>query len=177
MMARHLSDEALLLTLEGNTPASAHLDACPDCAGRLAEATGGFDLARAAHMPEPSPLYWEAFRHQVGRRIEMDGAGPSGSWRWAWMPLLAAAAVAVVVAIPFWKAPLATPAPVLPAWSALPPADQDDGLAVLEGVDLAAADLPAVTDERGVAEALADLSDDEAHAVEAALGPRPEGQL
>lgn len=176
-MARHLSDEALLEALEENTPAIAHLDSCAECAGRLAEAAAGLGLARDAQMPEPSPLYWEAFRHQVGRRIETDGGGRSGSWRWAWMPLVAAAAVAIVVAVPLWKAPPAPPAPILPAWSALPPADQDDGLAVLEGVDLADADLPAVADERGVAESLADLSDDEAHAVEAALRPRPEGQL
>lgn len=172
MMARHLSDEALLEALEGNTPGLAHLDSCADCAGRLAEAADGLGLARGARVPEPSPLYWEAFRHQVGRRIETVGAGRS--WRWAWMPLVAAAAVAIIVAVPLWKAP---PAPVLPAWSALPPADQDDGLAVLEGVDLADADLPAVADERGAAESLADLSDDEAHAVEAALRPRPAGQL
>jgi hypothetical protein len=176
MMARHLSDEALLDALEGNTPARAHLDSCADCAGRLAEVADGLGLARGARVPEPSPLYWEAFRHQVGRRIETEGAGRS--WRWAWMPLVAAAAaVALVVGLPLLKAPSVPPAPVLPAWSALPPADQDDGLAVLEGVDLADADLPAVVDERGVAESLADLSVDEAHAVEAALRPRPAGQL
>ena len=55
--------------------------------------------------------------------------------------------------------------PVLPAWSALPPADQDAGLAVLEGLDIADADLSAVDGERGVVESLADLSDEESRCV------------
>ncbi len=65
---------------------------------------------------------------------------------------------------------------MLPAWSALPPADQDTGLAVLAGLDIADADLPAVDGERDVVESLADLSDEDARAFQDALRNR-EGAL
>ena len=131
-------------------------------------------LARDAEVPEPSPFYWEAFRRSVERRIESDSTGRSR--RWAWLPLVATAA-AVLLAVPALRPALApAPAAVLPAWSALPPADQDTGLAVLEGLDIADADLSAVEGERDVVEALADLSDDEAREFQDALRNR-EGAL
>lgn len=175
-MARHVTDETLLDVLEGTAEAESrgHAESCAACAARVEEARGGRALARAAEVPEPSPLYWEAFRRNVGRRIESESAGRS--WRWAWLPVVAAAA-AMLLAVPALRPALSTaPAPVLPAWSALPPADQDAGLAVLEGLDIADADLSAVDGERGVVESLADLSDEEVSAFRDALQSR-EGAL
>jgi len=173
-MARHVTDETLLDVLEGTADPESrrHADACADCAERVKEARGGRALAREAEVPEPSPLYWEAFRRNVGRRIESDSTGRG--WRWAWLPVVAAAA-AVLLAVPALRPPSA-PAPLLPAWSALPPADQDAGLSVLAGLDIADADLSAVDGERDVVESLADLSDEEARAFQDALSNR-EGVL
>ena len=173
-MARHVTDERLLDVLEGTADAESrrHAETCAACAERVEEARGGRVLARDAEVPEPSPLYWEAFRRNVERRIESDSTGRSR--RWPWLPVVAAAA-AVLLAVPALR-PAFAPAPVLPAWSALPPADQDTGLAVLEGLDIADADLSAVDGERDVVEALADLSDDEAVEFQDALRNR-EGAL
>lgn len=175
-MARHVTDETLLDVLEGTADAESrrHAETCAACAERVEEARGGRVLAREAEVPEPSPLYWEAFRRNVERRIESDATGRS--WRWAWLPVVAAVA-AVLLAVPALRPAFApAPAAVLPAWSALPPADQDTGLAVLEGLDIADADLSAVDGERDVVEALADLSDDEAREFQDALRKR-EGAL
>ena len=173
-MARHVTDETLLDVLEGTADAESrrHAEACAACAERVEEARGGRELAREAEVPEPSPLYWEAFRRTVGRRIESESAGRS--WRWAWLPV-AATAAAVLLTVPALR-PSFSPVPVLPAWSALPPADQDAGLAVLEGLDIADADLSAVDGERDVIESLADLSDEESRAFQDALRNR-EGAL
>lgn len=174
-MARHVTDETLLDVLEGTAVAGSrrHVEACAACAARVEEARGGRALAREAEVPEPSPLYWEALRRNVGRRIEKDSAGRS--WRWALLPMVATAA-AVLLALPVMRPSFSpAPAPLLPAWSALPPVDQDAGLAVLEGLDIADAELSA-DGERDVVESLADLSDEEAWAFQAALGSR-EGAL
>ena len=170
-MSRHLTDERLLEALEGAAEAEArgHLESCLACASRVEEGRRGLALAGDAEVPEPSPLYWEAFRRSVGRRIEAERTGRS--WRRTWLPVLAAAAGLALV-VPALRGPERTPAPpavVLAAWSALPPAEEDDGLAVLEGLALADADLPVVEGQRSVAEALAALSDEEARAVRDAL--------
>jgi len=169
-MATHLTDEKLMDTLFGtlDVPASAHLAACPACAARLEEVRAGLDAARTAEVPEPSPLYWEAFRRQVGGRIEREGA--ARRWRWTLVPAFAAAAALLVLVPLSWRGPaVPSPAPALPAWSALPPADEDDGLDVLEGVALAEAELPAVTSRRAVVESLAELTADEVEALGDAL--------
>jgi hypothetical protein len=174
-MARHVTDETLLDVLEGTADAESrrHAEACAACAEKVEEARGGRAVAREAEVPEPSPLYWEALRRNVERRIEKDST--PRSWRWAWLPVVATAA-AVLLVLPVLRPPFPpAPAPLLPAWSALPPVDQDAGLAVLEGLDIADADLSA-DGERDVVESLADLSDEEARAFQAALGNR-EGAL
>ena len=89
----------------------------------------------SADVPEPSPLYWDAFRRQVGRRSAEEpparGLAPVASRPW-----LAPAAAAVAL---LWRwssrrerAAGAVAAPALPAWSALPPREDDAGLDVLE---------------------------------------------
>ena len=170
-MSMHLTDERLLEVMEdeADAEARAHVESCAACAKRLREARDGLALAREAWVPEPSPPYWEAFRRSLGQRIEDEGA--ARGWRWVLVPILATAA-SLAILVPALHRPVATspsPIPVLAAWSALPPADQDDGLEVLEGVALADADLPVVDGERNAVESLADLSDDEARDVGDAL--------
>jgi hypothetical protein len=168
-MARHLSEDEIADALfERGSPARReHLQACSDCAGRLAVASEGLTVAREAEVPEPSPLYWEAFRRQVDRRIGAEGAPP----RRAWLVPLATAAAIAVLAVPFLRPPATDPPKPasLPSWSSLPPAEEDDGLAVLRAVSLADSDLLSVRESRGMDDVLTDLSDDETVALTEAL--------
>ena len=70
-MAKHLSEERLQDVVDGaaDEDARAHVTVCPGCRRRADEAALGLALAHEADVPEPSPLYWEAFRRQVGRRL------------------------------------------------------------------------------------------------------------
>jgi anti-sigma factor RsiW len=141
----------------------AHAAACTECAARVEEARAGLALAGSADVPEPSPLYWEAMRRNVERRIAEE---PRRASRWAWLAPLAAAAVAVVALttgrVP---APAAAPEPTLAAWSALPPADEDVSLEVLEGLVVTTGDLGPLDEDQGMAAFLAGLSDEEGRAL------------
>ena len=167
-MSRHLSDESLLRLAQGGDAGGdrAHASACARCAGRVEEARAGLDLAHRAHVPEPSPLYWEAMRRSVERRIAQE---PRRSAAWTWLaPVVATAAAAVLVVVLTTgrtHAPAGLPAPTLPAWSALPPAEDDASLVVLEGVAIADGDLGTLDEGRGVGAFLADLSDEEYRAL------------
>jgi hypothetical protein len=170
-MTRHLSEESLLaLAEDGGTGADrAHLAACPDCAAQAEAAREGLALARRADVPEPSPLYWGAMRRSIERRIEEDRA--RARW-WTWIaPLAATAGAVLVVALASGRAPspAASPAPVLPAWSALPPAEDDASLEVLEGLAVPDAGIEAFDQELGVGSLLADLSDEESRALAESL--------
>lgn len=165
-MLAHLSEETLMDVVDGTASPGAreHAASCESCRARVAEAAEAWGLAADSVVPEPSPLYWEAFRRQVGRRIE--GERRPGAWRPAWLLPLAAAAAALLVALPVVRSPRAVPSPsplavVLPAWSALPPTEEDDGLEVLRAVATADADLAAGFERAGVQEMLSDLSDEE----------------
>jgi hypothetical protein len=140
------------------------------------EAGHGRARALSADVPEPSALYWEAFRRQVGRRLVHEDRT---SWRWRLIPLVAAAA-ALIVVVPSLRAPRPNPgsrAALLPAWSALPPADDDPGLEVLEGFAASQGELLPAR-EGHVAELLGDLSDEESQALADALRDKlKDGQL
>lgn len=164
-MSRHLSEERLLDAAESvvETADRAHLEECEKCRALRDEVRAGLLLAREADVPEPSPLYWEAFRRQVGRRISEDRSHGR-----SWLLPLAAAAAAAAFLIPLrgGVGPKGTSAAhVLPAWSALPPAEEDDGLVLLAGSGVAESDLAALAESRDVEEMLGDLSDEEQAAV------------
>jgi hypothetical protein len=171
-MPTHLTDETLIDLLEETAGAEArrHAAECRLCEARLQEAQAGRRLATSAEVPEPSPLYWEHFRRQVGRRLE--AREPRWWPRLVWGPVLAAAA-AVVIAVWVPATPRGvgqTPAPVLPAWSALPPAESDEGLAVLAAIAPRAGEaLGVVADCRDLGNCLAELSDEESRALAEAL--------
>jgi len=177
-MSLHLSDERLADALLSGTvddAALAHLRACSTCAGRLAEAEAGLALARRDDVPEPSPLYWEALRRNVGRRVADEPR--RASWI-AWLAPVAAAAGVAALAIAHRPigapVPLASPtaAAALPSWSALPPLDDDEALPVLEGVVAVAGS--GWDEGKGPDEYVAGLSEDEQAVVAAALA-RPAG--
>jgi hypothetical protein len=171
-VTRHVPDESLADLAEGRgTDAQrAHVRACGGCAARLEEVRSALEIARRADVPEPSPLYWEAMRRNVGRRIEEE---PRRSLRWAWLgPLAAGAALAALFALTAGRthAPSATPDPGLPAWSALPPAEDDPSLVVLEGlVATETRGLGSLDEGGGVGLFLAGLSDEDYRALAESL--------
>jgi anti-sigma factor RsiW len=176
-MAGHLSEARLVEALEGlgDEGTREHLAECEACAARLGEMERTVRLASGAEVPEPSPLYWETFRQQVGRRIEE--APPRAGWSRFWVPGLAAAVVAglaIVSFVPASHPPLATPTGVLPAWSALPE-DDDAAMTVLRSLGPSEDDIEPFEGGGGVAERIAGLSDDESRRLAEALRGEWEG--
>lgn len=165
-MSTHLSEARLVDLLDGGSGAESdeHLRSCAGCRAQLEEARAGLALALGAEMPEPSPLYWETFHRQVDRRL----VGRGRAWgRWLW-PALAAAAAAglVMVALPQRAPDTPPPAHVLAAWSALPAADDDPSLEIVESV---AVHLGPEAECEGLDECVADLSDEESGTLAALL--------
>jgi hypothetical protein len=164
-MVSHVPESKLLDVLEGTDADRAHIEACAQCQARLAEAQAGLALAAGAEVPEPSPLYWDALRRQVSRRLDEESALRPAFWRRVPLgPALAAAVVlaGIVAYLPLaGHHPTAVPERPLPAWSALPPADEDEGLDVLRAVAPAVADASVPAPCAGVADCVADLSDEE----------------
>jgi hypothetical protein len=168
-MRAHVPETRLLDVLEGSSGADRdHLDACAECRSRLDEARAGLALALKADVPEPSPLYWDSLRRQVSQRLDEDSARRPAR-RWSWLPPALAAAALLVGVVTFVPRATPPPGPVaeapLPAWSALPPADEDAGLDVLRAVAPAVADAAPSVGCDGVVECLADLSDEESQAL------------
>ena len=170
-MRRHLSEQSLLDLAEsgGGSAERAHVAACVTCSSRVEDLRATLAAASRADVPEPSPLYWEAMRRNVGRRIAEE---PTRSWS-AWLaPAVATAAVAVVaVALTIGRPVVPRPVvePPLPSWSALPPAEDDPSLAVIEGLAMADGSLGAMEEGRGVGAFLAGLSDEDYQALEESL--------
>jgi hypothetical protein len=164
-MRVHLSEESTIDAVNGEASPEVrrHLEACPECSARVAECAAACDLAVGAPVPEPPPLYWETFRKQVGRRV----AEETGRRRLSpWLAPVLAAAAAVLIAVSFQRggapaAPVPSTVAVLPAWTALPPAEEDAGLAVLQAFELTDGTLEGALPVESVAGALADLSEDE----------------
>jgi hypothetical protein len=158
-MREHARDDELMDVVEGTASAEVrrHVLECASCHEKLAEASEGLDLARAADVPEPSPVFWESFRRQVGHRV-----GEGTRWRMvAWAPALAAAA-ALALGIGVLKpGPDAVqPVSTLPAWSASLTAD--DPFAQLETTD---SDALAAAACRRLADCLTGLSEEETSAL------------
>lgn len=186
-MAKHLTEEVLLAAAHGDEDPAlrTHLEVCAACRERLAEAKEGLDLARgASDVPEPSPLYWESFRLQVGQRIAAEGepSGPVAFWRRFGLASLIPAVAAVALLVAFLPALRrnvggASPPAVLPAWQALPASADDAGLDVLRGLALQGRDLQAAAECGSVVDCLGEMNDEESEALADALrGELPEGR-
>lgn len=177
-MSGHLSDARLVEALDGleDAASKAHLQGCGACAARVRDLERTARLASDAEVPEPSPLYWETFREQVGRRLEEEPT--RAGWSRFWVPGLAAAVLASLAIVSFIpsRPPVATPAPALPAWSALPEGD-DAAMSVLQSLDPSEEDVEYSEGIQGIADRIASLSDDESRRVAETLrgewkGPR-----
>jgi hypothetical protein len=166
-MRSHLEDDVLLDVIEGAASLEAirHARECAECALRMDEARVGLALAAGADAPEPSPLFWDAFRRRVASAIETEP--PRRRFGFFVPALLAAGAVAAVVTfLPIDRGPALLPPAPLVASSALPVSDEG------AGVDSASAD---DLECRDVAACVASLTDEEsralAEALRAELGP------
>jgi hypothetical protein len=171
-MSAHVRHEDLMDVAEdvASPEARRHVEGCASCRARVETARAGWDLARDADVPEPPPLYWQAFRGKVRGRVAAER-----SWRRAvWMPALAAAAL--TAAAIGWLGPgrgPAAPAPTLPAWSASLPAD--DELIALATLDEGTG--AAVTGCNRLSDCLSDLSEEETDALADALKEELGGEL
>lgn len=132
-MTAHLTGETLMDALDGTLTGGAaeHAASCRECAFLLAEARAGLALAEKALVPEPAPAFWTTMRAGVAR--EVDHVHRARRALLFAPAALAAAAAIAVVALPRPEAPLA-PAVPMPAWSALPSAEEDPSLDMLESV-------------------------------------------
>jgi hypothetical protein len=171
-MRAHLSDQTMMDLLEGGgTPAEwSHVAACTTCRSRLDEARAAVELARGAEVPEPPGLYWEALRRNVSRRIAEEPQ--AARLPWSWLAAAAATTGALVVATTLLTHP---PAPSsagreLPAWSALPPVEEDLDLLVVSGFAVAEGGMAEWEEGRGLGAFVASLSDEESEALVEALG-------
>jgi hypothetical protein len=172
-MTAHLKDERLVEALEAgglqDETSRRHLRDCESCGARVRE-------LEETDVPEPSPLYWEAFRRQIASRL--DEAPRPFAGRRFWIPGLAAVAAAglVVASLVPWSpsgTSTASPRP-LPAWSALPE-DDDAALTVLQGLAPSDDDLDSLG-AGGVADRLAGLSDEDSRSLAEALRGEWEGR-
>jgi len=173
-MSGHLSEERLADVLDGGggPEAREHAATCRACGARLEAARAALALVLQTEVPEPPALYWEALRRNVGRRIDEEGRRRANRSRL----LVFATAAAVVLGVSIGRAPEEpAPAPALPAWSALPPADEDSGLAGLS-VLAAETDLAAWNAGRGLGAFVAELSEEESQTLVEALRTDPAGE-
>jgi hypothetical protein len=164
----HLSNGELVDNLLGSVAARAesHLTSCARCQGRLEELRQGLRSAREPEVPEPSPLYWEAFRRQVDERLDTRPA----AWSFGLRPVLATAAalVALVSFVPSYQ-PRPPAERSLPAWSALPPVADDAGFSMLQGLASSEDEWLAATHQPGVVGLVSGLSESERQALAEAL--------
>jgi len=169
-VTKHLSDESLMDMVDrvAEPPARVHVESCVECRVKVEEAREALSLAREADVPEPAPFYWQSLRRQVASGLEKS---PRRARHSLWVPpALAAAAVLAVVSFLPRTTPPEVPAPrTLPAWSALPPAEEDAGLEVLQGLGPVAGDTVAAVSCHDVAGCVASLSEEESRLLAEAL--------
>jgi hypothetical protein len=135
MRSRHLNDEeAARFVFNEACPADvvAHYERCDRCRERVATARESWRLVSEVDVPEPSPLFWEAQRRRISRSID---AAAAHSWTWRWVTA-AAAATALVAAVLIPRLSVTPEKPqsiiTIPAWSPLPPAEEDEILPIIE---------------------------------------------
>ncbi len=168
-MERHLSAESTIDLAEGRGRAEErrHLLGCEACRAQLEALRADLGALAGVEVPEPAPVYWEAFRRQVGRRLEAEPR--HRGWSWLWVPALAAAGVlALWVRVPPAPGPGPAAATSLPAWSALPASDDDAGLNVLQAL-ADGGQLSAAAGCLDLAACVEALSDEDAQALAEAL--------
>jgi len=96
----HLTPDELIDAMEGLLAADrqAHLATCDECQSQLASLSLTLSDAKAAGIPEPSPLFWQHFSERVATAIHHDAARGANGLSWLrWQILVPLGAVALVV--------------------------------------------------------------------------------
>ena len=172
-MWTHVSDAALMDVLEGaaGDRVRDHVAACERCRARVEDARTALDWTAQAAVPEPIPSYWDVFRRRVAHALIEAPAARSRRPLWVAAAVAGAAMIALLMVGPSPAPVPSPPMPIvaLPAWSALPPADEDPSLAILEQVapTVAAATPAAICSD--VSECVVGLTDDESRELADAL--------
>ena len=174
-MWTHPGDAALMDVVEGTASdrLRGHVAGCEQCRRRTDDVRATLGWTSRAAVPEPAPAYWDVFRRRVALGIDEQPRPRRAGRLWTAAAVVAAAVVTLVALVPASRvpgpSPSAAPAAVLPAWSALPPAEDDAGLAILEHAAPTAVAASPVLECADVAECVASLSDDESRALADAL--------
>ncbi len=172
----HPGDERLIELAQGAGEAGArqHVASCAVCRTQVEELRATLHGLQGVDVPEPSPLYWEAFRRQIARRID-EPTSASAAARWWWLPALAAALALFAFVVPRpWRGLAPSPPPsvaavALPAWTPLPTIEDDEGLAVLQGLASTGA-MASVGECQDLAECAAELGEHQGEDLARALG-------
>ncbi len=174
-MQGHVTDERWMDVIEGTATSAetAHVESCVMCGEMFRSLREGLAVVRSAEVPEPSPLYWQALRRNLGERIGSEGVRSASllgffGWRPALGSLAVLALIAALLPAALPRDPQPTSAATLPAWNALPPADEDEGLAVLQAMDAEEDDLAGVASS-SVTGLVNELSEAESQALLRAL--------
>ena len=96
----HLTPDELIDAMEGLLAADrqSHLATCDECLAQLASLSMTLSDAKAAGIPEPSPLFWQHFSERVATAIHHDAARGANGLSWLrWQILVPLGAVALVV--------------------------------------------------------------------------------
>jgi hypothetical protein len=98
------------LTQRKHGKVAMHVAACPACASALRSLQQTLHMVQALDVPEPSPVFWEAFGTALHQRIRQEEVAHSGRRRFnirdlfLWpKPVLAAVAVSLILvgSLPF----------------------------------------------------------------------------
>jgi hypothetical protein len=173
-MWTHVSDAALMDAVDGaaGDRVQGHLATCARCRARVDEARTALRWTAAATVPDPIPSYWDVMRRRVARVLVEAPATRSRRPLWAAATVAGAAVIAAVLIVgpsPTPVAPSASGPSTLPAWSPLPPADEDPALPILELVAPAVVAAAPAAECSDVSECVVGLTDEESGALADAL--------
>ena len=172
-MWTHVSDAALMDLIEGTAAerVQRHVAACAPCRSRVDDARIALGLVPLAAVPEPVPAYWDVMRRRVAHALVEAPAVRSRRPLWAAAALAGAAVIAAIGLRPGPApvVPQAIPMAALPAWSALPPTDEDPALPLLEEVAPVVAAATPTVECSDVSECVVGLTDEESRDLADAL--------
>jgi hypothetical protein len=161
----HVPDAALMDVLDGaaGDRVRQHVAACEACRARVEDARAALDWTAQATVPDPIPSYWDVFRRRVAHALVEVPAERSRRPLWAAAAVAGAAMIAVLTLrpAPGPVAPHPTTVAPMPAWSALPPADEDPALPILEQVAPTVVAASPAVECADVSECVVSLTDEE----------------
>ena len=94
----HLAQDELIALAEETASRHPHLEACATCRAAVDQFRDVLAHARAVHVPEPSPLFWDHFSQRVHAAVEVERFEPAGlRFTRGWWPSLAGALAVILI--------------------------------------------------------------------------------